>query len=238
MKRRQPIDDLIDAHVRLARGDAGNIKEGCRDVSGNKTQDRLAQQQRDLTDLQNAVGQFLAAFAMVESLLLTEILGALTSDKSAMEYLEELMDFSKRLKLMLRLTEDRFPKHEGEARAINKAAKDLAEHRNEIAHGGAMIALAGGLGDDAIYIAGIRKRKSERKYPAVQNAGEIITVEDMKRMVITVDEVREQTAEAAKLQRQMHRFVMRLHHVRYGTPAPPDDPVEPKPAVKKTGGRL
>lgn len=74
---------------------------------------------------------------MVESILLTEILAALTNDKPAMEYLEELMDFSDRLKLMLRLTEDRYPAHRDEARAINKAAKTLAENRNKIAHGGA-----------------------------------------------------------------------------------------------------
>jgi hypothetical protein len=235
MKRRQPIDDLIDAHVRLARGDAGNIKEGCRDVSENKTQDRIGRQQLDLAVLQTAVGQFLTAFAMAESLLLTEILAALTNDKPAMEHLEDLMDFSNRLKLMLRLTEDRYPANRVEARAINKAAKTLAEHRNKIAHGSAMIAFAGGFGEDAPYIAGIRKRKSERKYPAVQNASELITVEAVKGMVITVDEVREQISEAVKLQRQMHGFVMRLHHARYGTPAPPDDPAEPKPAVKKKG---
>jgi hypothetical protein len=219
-RKRERIDTLIDAHAWLT---GRHLEEGCHSVNDNQPQNRLAQQQRLLADLQNAVGEFLAAFAMVESLLLTEILGALTNDKSAMEHLEELMDFSKRLKLMLRLTEDRFPTHEGEARAINKAAKDLSEHRNKIAHGGAMIAFAGGFGDDASFIAGIRKRKSERKYPAVQNASELITAEAVKGMVITVDEVREQTAEAVKLQRQMHRFVMRLHHVRYGTPAPPTD---------------
>jgi hypothetical protein len=62
---------------------------------------------------------------MVESIRLTEILAVLTNDKPAMEYLEELMDFSNRLKFMLRPIEDRLPAHEEEARAINKAAKTL-----------------------------------------------------------------------------------------------------------------
>jgi hypothetical protein len=122
---------------------------------------------------------------------------------------------------MLRLTEDRVPAREGEARAINKAAKDLAEHRNKIAHGVPMIAFAGG--DDASFIAGIRKSKRDRKYPAVQKASDLITVEAVKGMVITVDEVRERIAEAEKVKKQMHRFAMRLNHLRYFTPAPPTD---------------
>jgi hypothetical protein len=212
-----------------------NMEEGCCKVSDKQSQNRIAQQQLDLAVLQTAVGQFLTAFAMAESILLTGILGALTMDKPAMEHLEDLMDFSDRLKLMLRLTDDRYPAHRHEARAINKAAKTLAEHRNKIAHGGAMIAFAGGFGEDAPFIAGIRKRTSERVYPAVENPGEAITTDAVKGMFITVDEVREQTAEAVKLQRQMNRFRLRLHHVRYGTPAPQDDPAERTPAVKKKG---
>jgi hypothetical protein len=208
--------------------------EGCI-VSEKQTQAGLVQQHRELAELQAAVGQFLTTFAMVESLLLTEILGALSTDKPAMEHLEELLDFSDRLKLMLWLTDDRYPAYRDETRATNKAAKALAEQRNKIAHGAAIVAFAGGFGDDVPFVAGIYKPRRERKYPAVEKAGEAITADTMKGMLIRVEDVREQTAEAVKLQRQMNRFRLRLHRERYGTPAPPDVFVETKPSVRKKG---
>ena len=180
--------------------------------------DLAADRAEKVIELQNAVGAFTTAFAVVESLYLTLILGLLSTDQPAMEHIEELMDFSDRLKLMLRLTKDRFPDQLAEAKAINMAGKTLAEHRNRIAHGAALVA-SGSFDPGAEFLVGIRKRKSERTVPTGFH-----WTDDAKGLMqmwfITTEEVRVRIDEAVALQSIMGTFQLPLQSIRFGTPAP------------------
>jgi hypothetical protein len=167
-----------------------------------------------VTELQNAVGEFMTAFAAVESFYLTVALVLLSNDQPLIEHLEELMDFSDRLKLMVRLTEERYPALAKDARAINSAGKNLAEHRNRIAHGAASV-IAGSMEPGAPFAVGIRKRKSERKVPPDFKTWAEEAEGLMRKWYITADEVMEHTVEAVRLQAQMRALHGRLQTIRY-----------------------
>lgn len=51
-QKRCRIDTLIDAHAWLARREAKNIEVVCCNVSDEQSQGEVAQQQRELADLQ------------------------------------------------------------------------------------------------------------------------------------------------------------------------------------------
>jgi len=175
-----------------------------------------AERAEKVKELQNAVGEFMTAFAAVESFYLTVALALLSNDQPLIEHLEELMDFSDRLKLMVRLTEERYPDLAKDARAINSAGKKLAEHRNRIAHGATSV-IAGSMSPDAPFAIGIRKRKSERTTPPDFKSWAVEAEGLMRKWYITVDEVVVQTNEAVLLQGELRALHGRLQVIRYGS---------------------
>lgn len=98
---------------------------------------RIVQAQFD--ELRLVVGTFLTEFAAFESYYLGCALRTLSHDATLVNFLEDLMDLEKRLRLLKRLAEaQRLPaKLMSEVNAVRNAAKNLLEHRNEVAHGAA-----------------------------------------------------------------------------------------------------
>jgi hypothetical protein len=119
-----------------------------------------------LDELRTLVGMFLTEFAAFESMYLTAALRALSHDATLVEYLEDLMDLEKRLRLLQRLAEFRqlpLPLI-AEVKSVRNAALKLLERRNEVAHGAAVVVGATYAGMDAKqFAAGVRLPKGKRK---------------------------------------------------------------------------
>jgi len=103
--------------------------------------ERIARQMEQLDQLRSAIGGFLADFALFESMSLTMAITALSLDQTLVGYLPELMDLSKRLKLLRLLGRDRqLPQElQGDIKHVCGVATALLECRNEIAHGMAIL---------------------------------------------------------------------------------------------------
>jgi hypothetical protein len=96
-------------------------------------------------ELRHTIGAFLVEFASFESVSLTEVLKALSSDDVLVEHLPELMDLYQRLKLMKQLgVARRLPAPlKEDIGHVRKMAHALLECRNDIAHGHATLSGVG-----------------------------------------------------------------------------------------------
>jgi hypothetical protein len=169
-------------------------------------------------ELHQVLGTFMAEFSGVETLHLSSILNVLCGDTLVVDYLEELMDFSDRLKLMLKVTESRYPEFAAEAKKINSLGKKLSEERNRIAHGAAMV-FSASVRPDQKFEAGIRRKKSERKVPPAfvpAQPGEQAIEKVVRDWYITADDVRAHTEKIVELRAKMIALQLWLHHRRHG----------------------
>jgi hypothetical protein len=101
--------------------------------------ERQRKVQAALDELRLVVGTFLTEFAAFESMYLSAALRALSHDATLADYLQDLMDLEKRLRLLKCLAEaQRLPAElmKGVIAVRNKAEK-LLKHRNAVAHGAA-----------------------------------------------------------------------------------------------------
>jgi hypothetical protein len=123
-----------------------------------------------IDELQAAIGRFLANFAVFESLYLTEALKAVSFDAIVVEYLAKLMPVEQRLKLLLYLRRaSRIPKAlMDDLKYVRSEADRLRQHRNEIAHGAAVLSSTGTDRVDfenAKAVPGVRRPVSKRPLP-------------------------------------------------------------------------
>ena len=164
-----------------------------------------------LDELRASVGMFLTEFAAFESMYLTVVLRALSTDPVLFDHVEELMDLEKRLRLLKRLAESRnLPaKLIAEVDAARKAAINLLERRNEVAHGAAVIAGASLLGQESYTpIAGVRLAKSKRKGRAIESLEELQALHNSWHR--SAAEIRGYTEDTFKLQEMMQKLAVSL----------------------------
>jgi len=96
------------------------------------------QDEPEWSQLRVALGDFLMEFAALESIVMTEVVGALSADPTLVKYLEELLDLEKKTTLIRRLLEyystsipDLLMK---EIKSALNSVRKLQERRNEVAH--------------------------------------------------------------------------------------------------------
>ena len=176
-----------------------------------------------LAELREAVGNFLLMFTAFETLLLTRVLEAMSTDALLVEFLPELMDLSRRLKLLRYLGDARKipPPLKDDLRAVCNAAEKLSEHRNDIAHGYVHISQPpiGGGGPDytSDTVAGVRKPRSKWKMP---DDARSLTDEQLsvyhRDSLITVPMVQECGAAAALLARATQDLAEKIMCYRRG----------------------
>jgi hypothetical protein len=177
----------------------------------NLTEEKRARGAAMLDDLRAAVGMFLTEFAAFESMYLSVVLRALSTDPVLVEHVEELMGLEKRLRLLKRLAESRgLPaKMISDLDAARKAAINLLERRNEVAHGAAVIAGASYQGQESdTAIAGVRLAKSKRKGRKVESLEEVQALH--KSWHRSTAEIRGYTEDTFKLQQMMGGLAEKL----------------------------
>jgi hypothetical protein len=163
-------------------------------------------------ELRDAIGAFLANFAVFESLYLTEALKAVSHDVTVIEYLAELMPVEQRLKLLLYLCRARrVPEALMEdLKYVRKEADRLRQHRNEIAHGAAVLTSAvTDLRDidRSKSVAGVRRPFSKRPpLPEGQLDLEALNLASLH----TIATIRGWAADAEALQLSTHQFAQKL----------------------------
>jgi hypothetical protein len=172
-------------------------------------------------ELRAAIGAFLANFAVFESLYLTEALKAVSFDVTVIEYLAELMPVEQRVKLLLYLCRARrVPKGLTEdMKYIRKEADRLRQHRNEIAHGAAVLSSTGTDRVDfenSKSVAGVRRPLSKR--PPLPPEGQLDLEALNLASLHTIQTIRGWGADAEALQLSTHQFARKLGHYMRGEP--------------------
>jgi hypothetical protein len=173
-------------------------------------------------DLRAAIGTFLANFALFESLYLSTALKTLSTDPMVIEYLAELMPIEQRLKLLLYLCRThRVPEAlMRDVSYVRKVANDLREHRNEIAHGAAVLTAAGADlladPDDERWVPGVRRPASKRPTPTGEGSPDVHALN--MGSLHTIPTIRAWGADAEALQNSTVQLAQKLAAYRRGEP--------------------
>jgi hypothetical protein len=181
---------------------------------------RIEQRMALMDELRSVVGHFLSDFAVFESLYLTAALKAVSHDGTVIDYLPELMDLHYRLKLLKYLGAARkLPKPlMDDVRAVCKAADELRDHRNDIAHGAAVLSFPFLTNPESSdMVAGVQKRRSKWHLPEGHvTADEVAALH--RTWLVTVPKIRECTAAAMHLQHATQQLANKLACYQRGEP--------------------
>jgi hypothetical protein len=212
---------LLTNYLKIARSDLeGNEPVSAQDEKfsvSDYLKDRERKVQAAHDELSSVVGTFLTEFAMFESTYLSSALRTLSHDPTLVDFLEDLMDLEKRLRLLKRLAEaQRLPAElMSEVKAVRTAAIKLLENRNEVAHGAA--ANIGGyeVKNTDSFVLAVQLPMSKQKMPP----GPITDVEEWHALAKswhrTVPEIRVYIDRTKKLQSLMMNLTERLaRHMR------------------------
>jgi hypothetical protein len=179
---------------------------------------RIEQRMALMDELRTVVGHFLSDFSVFESLYLTAALKGVSSDATVIEYLSELMDVHYRLKLLKYLgTARKLPKPlMDDVKAVCNAANYLRDHRNDIAHGAAVLSFPFLTNPESTdVVAGVQKRRSKWTLPEGQlTADEVMALH--RQSMITVPKIRECTAAAVHLQHATNQLANKLECYKRG----------------------
>ncbi len=116
------------------------------------------------SQLRTAIGDFLMEFAALESMAMTELIGALSADPTLVKHLDELLDLEKKTTLIRRLLEYYSVSIPvplvSEIRSLLNTVKKLQERRNEVAHNTSALLKVG-----ETTSAGVQRPYSKRPLP-------------------------------------------------------------------------
>lgn len=116
------------------------------------------------SQLRTAIGDFLMEFAALESVMMTEVVGALCTDATLVKHLEELLDLEKKTTLIRRLLEYYSLSIPAplvdELKSSLNAVKKLQQSRNEVAHNTSALLRVG-----ETTSAGVQRPYSKRPLP-------------------------------------------------------------------------
>jgi len=183
-------------------------------------------------ELRSAIGQFLANFAVFESLCLSAALKAVPYDPTVIEYLAELMPVEQRVKLLVHLCRARRVPEAlmKDVRYVRDTANDLRNHRNEIADGAAVLAFAGAdltKIDNSKAVPGVRRPLSKRPPPTegpldleALNLASLHTIPTIRAWVVDAGALQQSTAQRAPLPPRHPRCSRRDGSVFPATAAP------------------
>jgi hypothetical protein len=170
-------------------------------------------------ELRNAIGNFLTDFAWFESVYLTEALKGLSSDPMLVEHLPELMELSRRLKLMKYLgAAQNLPQTlRDDISHVCNVARKISEIRNEIAHGPAALTGVFLMDPEAQLTPGVQRPRSKRAI-----SRESLTPEQLKAMnlewIHDLPSIREWTGVTVELQAATRHLASKLDRYRRGEP--------------------
>ncbi len=179
--------------------------------------------ERQREEMRQVIGAFLVEFAAFESMSLTEVLKALSSDDVLVEHLPELMDLYQRLKLMKQLgVARRLPAPlKEDIGHVRKVAHALLECRNDIAHGRATLS---GVGTPEAIERGapltpvVMRRRSERRLPKFSDADlqsmERVRAKIQREWFHDLPTIREWTETATRLQVAASQLARKLERQR------------------------